>query len=117
MQVLGDVVLFMEAPRRLSERPLSLGAGTGLEEAFYGGYGGGGGAALGAQGHVVAVMANAYQRFEDWLSRRPGLYRRIVIPARLKAHVRARLDQAGFSERTLDPGLDGLCAWIKRRYK
>jgi len=69
------------------------------------------------QGHVVAVMADAYQRFEDWLSRRPGLYRRIVIPARLKAHVRARLDQAGFSERTLDPGLDGLCAWIKRRYK
>ena len=69
------------------------------------------------QGHVVAVMGNAYQRLEDWLSRRPCVYRRIVIPARLKPHVRARLDQAGFSERTLDPGLDGLCAWIKRRYK
>ena len=62
-------------------------------------------------------MANAYQRMEDWLSRRPTLYRRIVIPARLKAQVRAHLDQAGFTERTLDRGLDGLCAWIKRRYK
>jgi hypothetical protein len=40
-----------------------------------------------------------------------------VIPARLKAQFRARLDQAGFSEHTLQPGLEPLCAWIKRRYK
>ena len=111
LQVLGDVVLFMEAPNHAHARSLSMG----MEDATYGAATGG--AALGAQGHVVAVMANAYQRMEDWLSRRPTLYRRIVIPARLKAQVRAHLDQAGFTERTLDRGLDGLCAWIKRRYK
>ena len=117
LQVLGDVVLFMEAPSRISALPMPLNgsAGARAEEAIGGAALGG--AVLGSQGHVVAVMANAYQRLEDWLTRRPALYRRIVIPARLKTQVRAHLDAAGFSERTMDPGLDGLCAWIKRRYK
>ena len=110
-------VLFMEAPSRLSALPMPLNGGVvaRAEEAMCGAALGG--AVLGSQGHVVAVMANAYQRLEDWLTRRPALYRRIVIPARLKTQVRAHLDAAGFSERTMDPGLDGLCAWIKRRYK
>ena len=104
-------MLFMESPSHGPARSVT----PGLEEAMYGGLYGS--ALLGAQGHMVAVMANAYQRMEDWLSRRPNLYRRIVIPARVKTQVRAHLDQAGFTERSLDPGLDGLCAWIKRRYK
>ena len=114
LQVLGDVVLFMEAPSRLPALAMPPHGGAGAEEAIYGAALG---TVLGAQGHVVAVMGNAYQRLEDWLLRRPSLYRRIIIPASLKAQVRAHLDAAGFSERTLDPGLDGLCAWIKRRYR
>jgi hypothetical protein len=56
----------MEAPRR--GHAMSAGNATGAEA--YAAVGGGGGAMLGSQGHVVAVMGNAYQRLEDWLARR-----------------------------------------------
>jgi hypothetical protein len=49
---------------------MSAGNATGAEA--YAAVGGGGGAMLGSQGHVVAVMGNAYQRLEDWLARRWG---------------------------------------------
>jgi len=49
---------------------MSAGNATGAEA--YAAAGGGGGAMLGSQGHVVAVMGNAYQRLEDWLARRWG---------------------------------------------
>jgi hypothetical protein len=39
-----------------------------------------------------------------------------VVPARLKPAVRARLDEAGFTEKELSPGLEGLCAWLRRVY-
>ena len=56
----------MEAPRR--GHPMSAGNGTGAEG--YAAAGGSGGVMLGSQGHVVAVMGNAYLSLEDWLARR-----------------------------------------------
>jgi hypothetical protein len=50
---------------------MSAGNATGTEG--YAAAGGSGGAMLGSQGHVVAVMGNAYQRLEDWLARRSAL--------------------------------------------
>lgn len=41
---------------------------------------------------------------------------KFTIPAALKPHIRARLDQANITERTLFPGLDGISAWLRRRY-
>lgn len=46
----------------------------------------------------------------------PALYKKIVIPARLKWEVRDKLDQANINERVLFPGLDGLSAWLRRHY-
>ncbi len=57
---------------------------------------------------------------EDQARRRPAdaapLYRKIRIPADLKWEVRDKLDQANINERLLLPGLDGLCAWLRRHY-
>jgi hypothetical protein len=46
----------------------------------------------------------------------PDLIVRIVIPAAMKSEARDMLDQNNISERTLFPGLPGLCAWLKRYY-
>jgi hypothetical protein len=46
----------------------------------------------------------------------PALVHRIVIEASAKPEIRAMLDQNNMSERTLFPGLPGLCGWLKRYY-
>jgi hypothetical protein len=48
--------------------------------------------------------------------RHSHVFRKIVIPARIKSEVRDRLDSIGFTERTLFPGLDGLCNYLQRYY-
>jgi hypothetical protein len=49
-------------------------------------------------------------------SANPDLVVRIVIPAAMKSEAREMLDQNNISERTIFPGLPGLCAWLKRYY-
>jgi hypothetical protein len=46
----------------------------------------------------------------------PDLVVRVIITAAMKSEARAMLDQNNISERTLFPGLPGLCAWLKRYY-
>ena len=46
----------------------------------------------------------------------PGLVHRIVIKAAAKPEIRDMLDQNNISERTLFPGLPGLCDWLRRYY-
>jgi FRG domain len=46
----------------------------------------------------------------------PDLVVRIVISAGMKSEAREMLDQNNISERTIFPGLPGLCAWLKRYY-
>ena len=53
---------------------------------------------------------------DDWLAGQPQLYRRVIIPARLKWEIRDKLDQSNITERVLFPGLEGLTAWLKRQY-
>jgi hypothetical protein len=65
---------------------------------------------------LFSLMSRPRARLDAWLRRRPSLYRRIIIPAKLKWEVRDKLDQANITERVLYPGLDGLSRWLRRYY-
>jgi hypothetical protein len=65
---------------------------------------------------LFSLISEPSIRLDRWLAERPGLCRRIVVPAGLKWEVRDKLDQANITERVLFPGLDGLSRWLKRYY-
>jgi len=65
---------------------------------------------------LFSLASSPTASLEAWLADRPGLARRVVIPAGLKWEVRDKLDQANVTERVLSPGLDGLSRWLKRQY-
>jgi hypothetical protein len=65
---------------------------------------------------AFSIMNDAGARLDHWLESHPELCRRVIIPADLKWEIRDKLDQANVAERTLFPGLDGLCRWLTRYY-
>lgn len=66
---------------------------------------------------LFSMTTGATAILDDWLLQHPDLYRRIIIPAKLKWEIRDKLDQANITERVLFPGLDGLASWLKRHYQ
>jgi hypothetical protein len=75
---------------------------------------------IASQAGLLSVMNDAEASQGDYLRRlavyEPGLVKRIVIAAGAKSEIRDLLDQNGISERSLYPGLPGLCQWLKRYY-
>lgn len=65
---------------------------------------------------LFAMMSGSQARLDHWLAAHPELFRRVIIPSRLKWEIRDKLDQANITERVLFPGLDGLSRWLKRYY-
>lgn len=65
---------------------------------------------------LFSLMSSPTASLDCWLSDKPDLARRIIIPAELKWEVRDKLDQANITERVLFPGLDGLTCWLRRYY-
>ena len=65
---------------------------------------------------LFSLMSTAQSVLHDWLTARPELFFRIIIPAGLKWEVRDKLDQAHITERVLLPGLGGLSRWLHRHY-
>ena len=63
-----------------------------------------------------SVASCATLQLDAWLAAHPSVWRKIVIPATLKWEVRDKVDLANINERTLFPGLGGLCAWLHRYY-
>jgi hypothetical protein len=72
------------------------------------------------QAGLLSIMNNAGASQDAFLrkysSQRPGLALRIVINAAAKPEIRDMLDQNNISERTMFPGLPGLCDWLRRYY-
>ncbi len=65
---------------------------------------------------LFCQMSSAAARRDRWLTAHPQVWRRLIIPARLKWEIRDKLDQANVTERVLFPGLDGLSRWLARYY-
>jgi len=65
---------------------------------------------------LFSVMSNPHNTFDSLLNEHTEIWRKIIIPAKLKWEVRDKLDQANITERVLFPGLDGLSKWLKRHY-
>lgn len=68
-----------------------------------------------------SVLSDPLLSMDEWLTK-PEIAARVectkvVIPASIKWEIRDKLDQSNITERVLMPGLDGLCAWLKRHYK
>jgi len=66
---------------------------------------------------LFSIMSDATSVLDEWLFQHPEVYRRLIIPAKLKWEIRDKLDQANITERVLFPGLDGLAKWLKRHYQ
>ncbi len=69
---------------------------------------------------LLSIMNSADDSQNDFLRTYSGQFQdlvvRIVIDAAAKSEIRDMLDQNNISERTLFPGLPGLCEWLKRYY-
>jgi hypothetical protein len=65
---------------------------------------------------LFSLVSNPALKLDHWFAQRPGVCRKLLLPAGLKWEVRDKLDQANVTERVLYPGLDGLSRWLKRYY-
>ncbi|OHE72859.1 MAG: FRG domain-containing protein [Verrucomicrobia bacterium GWC2_42_7] len=63
-----------------------------------------------------SVCSDPTLHVDDWLAQNPGVWRKIIIPSKLKWEIRDKLDQANISERVMFPGLDGLTCLLRRQY-
>ena len=69
---------------------------------------------------MFSAMSDPRLCIDDWLAS-PSVatkvrYQKVIISRELKGEVRDKLDHANVSERTLFPGLDGICAWLRRHF-
>jgi hypothetical protein len=70
-----------------------------------------------AQYALFSLLTKPEAEMDDWVCKHRALCRRVQLPAAVKLEIRDKLDQANITERVLYPGLDGLCAWLRRYYE
>eukprot|EP01124_Arcella_intermedia_P027521 TRINITY_DN5403_c0_g1_i1.p1 TRINITY_DN5403_c0_g1~~TRINITY_DN5403_c0_g1_i1.p1 ORF type:complete len:630 (+),score=147.38 TRINITY_DN5403_c0_g1_i1:248-1891(+) len=69
------------------------------------------------QAGVFSFLSKADASFDKWMLAHSDCFIRIVIPAKMKAEVRDKLDQSNINERVLFPGLRGTAQFLSRYYK
>lgn len=62
---------------------------------------------------VIPGQISSIESFLDQFTHRTEKY---VINKNLKWRIRDFLDESNISERTVYPGLDGICKWLSRHY-
>jgi FRG domain-containing protein len=65
---------------------------------------------------LFSISSNSKLVLNDWFKQYPQIWKKIIIPKKLKWEIRDKLDQSNITERVLFPGLDGLSDWLKRMY-
>lgn len=67
---------------------------------------------------MVSLMSDPELSMDDWLNNHsdPRIWRKIIVPAELKVEIRDKLAQSNINERTMFPGLDGICKWLTTYY-
>jgi hypothetical protein len=68
------------------------------------------------QAGLFSLMSSPSARLDHWVESRSEVFYRLVIPAKLKAELRDKLDMMNLTERLVYGGLDGLSKWLKRYY-
>lgn len=69
-----------------------------------------------SQYSLFSVVPKEMADIEDFLDRKTKQTVKYIVKSNFKWHLRDKLDQLNMNERTLLPGLDGLCLWLKRHY-
>jgi len=65
---------------------------------------------------LFSVMSSSQHIISNWLESHNELGFKIIIPADVKLEMRDKLDQININERSIYPGIDGLCKWLCRHY-
>ena len=65
------------------------------------------------QSALFSMLSDPSLPLDEWLERDPTQYRKVIVPAELKAEIREKLDRANINQRVLFPGLDGLTGWLR----
>ena len=63
-----------------------------------------------------SVVPGQVHSIEDFLGKHTAGTVKYVIDKDLKWRIRDFLDESNISERTVFPGLDGICKWLARHY-
>jgi hypothetical protein len=75
---------------------------------------------IAAQSGLLSIMNSEIASYAKFLQMHcktyPDLLVRIVLKASMKSEARDMLDQNNINERSMFPGLPGLCSWLKRYY-
>lgn len=63
-----------------------------------------------------SIIPSGVSDIEDFLDKHTDKTVKYIIDKKLKWRIRDFLDEVNISERTIYPGLDGICKWLARHY-